>query len=83
MSDFKAPIGIFGRFSKITVQFDESISGARLYMQKLDTEETFDITHCVNDAGNSFTIDSDELVDNGILMEANGILLQLEPEKNF
>ena len=83
LSDFKAPIGIFGRFSKITVQFDESISGARLYMQKLDTEETFDITHCVNDAGNSFTIDSDELVDNGILMEANGILLQLEPEKNF
>ena len=46
-------------------------------MQKLDTEETFDITHCINDDGNGFTIDMDKLVHDKILTETNGILVKL------
>lgn len=74
----KAPIGVFGRFSKLTVQFKESIRDAKLYVQKLDTGETFDITYCINDVGDGFTIDAEKLINDEILAEANGVLLQLE-----
>lgn len=77
ISDPKVPIGIFGEFSKLSVQVEEKIHNARLYMQKLDTEETFDITHCINDDGNGFTIDMDKLVHDKILTETNGILVKL------
>lgn len=77
LDDVKTPIGVFGRFARLTIRFEENIRDASLYMQKLDTEETFDITFCINDAGDGFTIDAEKLMDVGILTETNGILLQV------
>lgn len=78
LGDTAAPIGVFGGFSKLTVRFEESISNARLYMQTLDTEETFDITNCIDDEESCFTINMQELTYNGILKEKNGFMLKLE-----
>lgn len=76
--DAKMPIGVFGRFARLTVRFEESISGASLYMQKLDTEEAFDITDCISSDGYGFAIDMEQFAHDGILTETNGIVLKVE-----
>ncbi|MGN0179230.1 MAG: hypothetical protein ACI4DY_07295 [Monoglobaceae bacterium] len=78
LSNAKTPIGVFGVFSELVVRFGESIRGARLYIQKLDTEEAFDITYCINNEENCLKINSKILMNDGILTGDNGILLKLE-----
>lgn len=77
LNDMNKPIGVFGKFSEIRVRFDKDTQISKLYMQRLDTEETFDISECVDTDKSGFTIGSDGLFKRGLSTE-NGILIQAE-----
>ncbi len=69
-----APIGIFGRFNSLTIEFEKSVEGCKVYAQNMLSDTAKDITACVILTGNSMTIDGRLMLDIGAPEdEENGI----------
>lgn len=51
-----APIGVFGHFSRLTIRFDDSVEGKRLFAQDLTADEALDITDQVRLNGSELQI---------------------------
>lgn len=52
-----APIGIFGRFNSLTVEFDDPVENSGVYAQNLLSDTAQDITALVSLSGNTLTVD--------------------------
>lgn len=51
-----APVGLFGRFSSLTVDFGECIEGARVYAQSMLSDTAEDVTDRVELSGGRLTV---------------------------
>ena len=51
-----APVGLFGRFARMTVEFDRSVEGRRVWAQSLAGDAAEDVTGEVELRGNTLSI---------------------------
>ena len=54
--DTDAPIGVFGRFETLSVDFDSPTEGCRVYAQGLNSDTARDVTPLVSLSGNRLTL---------------------------
>jgi hypothetical protein len=52
-----APVGIFGRFTSLSIEFDEDVEGFRVFAQNMLSDEAQDVTERVMLSGRTLTID--------------------------
>ncbi len=60
-----APVGLFGRFESLRIEFDETIEGRRIYAQSLLSDEAYDVTGMVYASGSSLTVPGDLMLKTG------------------
>lgn len=65
----ESPIGLFGRFKSIEINFDEIIEGKTVYMQKLTDSEATDITDSVDICGKTLKIYGEKTYTDGIVIK--------------
>lgn len=82
IDDINAPLGVFGKFASITLEYGKSVEGARVYIQMLDIGDTFDITDCAEVNDRSVKITAEKLKDSNIdkidVTDGVGIIVKVE-----
>lgn len=59
------PVGLFGRFSSLTVDFEEPVEGMRVYAQSLLSDTAEDVTQRVRLSGNLLTVPGKQMLQIG------------------
>ena len=83
-AEISAPIGIFGTFEKLNIQFTENLNNIRVFARNMLSEESFsDITNEVSYSRDTLTIDGKLLEKtaakrNGGDLSENAVIIKLE-----
>ena len=60
-----APIGLFGRFDTLSIDFGEPVEGRRVFAQNLLADAAQDVTDCVSLSGSRLTVPGDLMLQIG------------------
>lgn len=61
----EAPVGLFGRFESLSVGFEESVEGRRVFAQNMLCDEAVEVTGLVSISGNTLTVSGGLMTDTG------------------